>query len=237
MEFDDFDETVAHSCSCGATLFYDEDEGELVCPSCPKHWIDTDGGLEEILQGPCSVCGDLCSLVCSDCAIHGLGTVYVCRKTACRDAHDEVDLARFKGEEVKFTPLMSRKVTGFEPYSPKTFRSQAMTEGFRRAYGRTEPLVDEGLGRLLMGDLSEIPYCSQCRTEIESARDMDVCEDDPRLFSVAMVPAPKCSLCGMGLHGSGDSWNWSCQNPDCDLFDVKVSPEEVGGVYPARLVP
>jgi hypothetical protein len=42
------------------------------------------------IEAPCSICGDLTVLACSDCAIESGGreTVHVCNKSECRDEHE-----------------------------------------------------------------------------------------------------------------------------------------------------
>jgi len=54
-------------------------------------WYDWETGIESVsYAGPCSVCGEICDLACSDCRIDFQKTIYVCRKKTCRDAHDKV---------------------------------------------------------------------------------------------------------------------------------------------------
>jgi len=53
-------------------------------------WFDLETGIESIsYAGACSVCGEVTDMACSDCRIDFQKTVYVCRKTACRDTHEQ----------------------------------------------------------------------------------------------------------------------------------------------------
>jgi hypothetical protein len=62
--------TIQNCPNCGGTHF-----GSFKCP---------------YIKEPCSVCGELTIMACSDCAIDSGGkkSVHVCQKSECRDKHE-----------------------------------------------------------------------------------------------------------------------------------------------------
>lgn len=63
----------------------------ISCPSCGGDHFGSNKC--PFIELPCSVCGNMTVLACSDCAIESGGTrpVHVCAHSQCRDEHERLN--------------------------------------------------------------------------------------------------------------------------------------------------
>lgn len=104
-----------------------------------------------------------------------------------------------------------------EDYKGK--RQQAMTEGFRRAYGGPS-----------MGAKVEAPVCSICgSSNPDHGHLADTSPGGITFFMVSMVPAPKCETCGESMTYLKRGTDWTCTNESCSQHGISVTTG-IGGV-------